>query len=74
MLRRYNFCTMVTYSELRDSALKLVSNSTAGQPPDPDSTAIDPDTDNPVGQGEREERIIDWIESHGVSDGWKLGI
>ena len=23
-------------------------------------------------QGEEEDRIIDWLESHGVNDGWKL--
>lgn len=59
-------------SELRDSAIKLGSNSPTGRPPDRDSTTIDPDTDDPVTQGEQEERIIDWIESHGVNDGWKL--
>ena len=59
-------------SELRDSAIKTCSNSPTGQPPDRDSNTIDPDTDDPVTQAEQEERIIDWIESHGVNDGWKL--
>jgi signal transduction histidine kinase len=29
-------------------------------------------TDDPIMQSEIEERIINWLETHGISDGWKL--
>ena len=31
-------------------------------------------TNDPIAQSEKEEQIIDWLESHGISDGWKSGI
>ncbi|HEU4445710.1 MAG TPA: ATP-binding protein [Nitrososphaeraceae archaeon] len=50
------------FSELRNDTLKFDSNSTTS----------DLSTNDPMTQGEEEDRIIDWLESHGVNDGWKL--
>jgi signal transduction histidine kinase len=49
-------------SKLRNDTLKSDSNSTTS-----DLTINDP-----IKQSEQEERIIEWLESNGVNDGWKL--
>ncbi len=62
-------------SDLRNDALKFDSNSlpTTYSHHNQNSTTSDPSsTNDPMTQGEEEDRIIDWLESHGVNDGWKL--
>ena len=60
------------FSELRNDTLKFDSNSATSYSPNQNSTTSDLTTNDPMIQGEEEDRIIDWLESHGVSDGWKL--
>ena len=59
-------------SELRNNATKFDSNSPTRYSPNQNSTTSDLTTNDPMTQGEEEDRIIDWLESHGVKDGWKL--
>ena len=59
-------------SELRNNTLKFDSNSPTSYSHSQDSTTSDLTTSDPMIQGEEEDRIIDWLESHGVNDGWKL--
>src|SRR5215213_10899870 len=59
-------------SELRNNTLKLDSNSPTSYSHSQDSTTSDLTTNDPMIQGEEEDRITDWLESHGVNDGWKL--
>jgi signal transduction histidine kinase len=59
-------------SELRNNTLKLDSNSPTKYSLYQNSTTSDLITNDPMTQGEEEDRIIDWLESHGVNDGWKL--
>src|SRR5215210_7432678 len=59
-------------SELRNDTLKFDSNSSTSYSPNQNSTTSDLTTNDPMTQGEEEDRIIDWLESHGVNDGWKL--
>jgi signal transduction histidine kinase len=60
-------------SKLRNDTLKFDSKS-----PNPYSTlnknsASNSYTmDDPLVQSEKEDRVIDWLESHGINDGWKL--
>jgi signal transduction histidine kinase len=60
-------------SKLRNDTLKLDSN-----PPNPYSTPSKNSAsntytmDDPLAQSEKEDQIIDWLESHGINDGWKL--
>src|SRR5918994_6821035 len=59
-------------SKLRNDTLKSDSNSTTRYSLNQNSTTSDLTTNDPIIQSEQEERIIDWLESHGVNDGWKL--
>ncbi|MDQ4016336.1 MAG: ATP-binding protein [Thermoproteota archaeon] len=59
-------------SELRNNTLKFDSNSPTRYSLYQNSTTSDLTTNDPMTQGEEEDRIIDWLESHGVNDGWKL--
>ena len=60
-------------SKLRNDTLKFDSN-----PPNPYSTPSKNSAsntytmDDPLAQSEKEDQIIDWLESHGINDGWKL--
>jgi signal transduction histidine kinase len=58
-------------SELRNDSLKFDSNSPTGYSDNQNSISRDL-TNDPMTQGEEEDRIILWLESHGVDDGWKL--
>jgi signal transduction histidine kinase len=57
-------------SELRNDTLKFDSNfaNTLNK----NSTNNSYTKDDALTQSDKEERIIDWLESHGVKDGWKL--
>ena len=57
-------------SELRNDTLKFDSNSPTSYSHNQNSTTSD--LNDPMIQGEEEDRIIDWLESHGINDGWKL--
>jgi signal transduction histidine kinase len=57
-------------SELRNDTLKFDSNSPTSYSHNQNTTTSD--LNDPMIQGEEEDRIIDWLESHGVNDGWKL--
>src|ERR671912_1409302 len=57
-------------SELRNDTLKFDSNSPTSYSHNQNSTTSD--LNDPIIQGEEEDRIIDWLKSHGVNDGWKL--
>jgi signal transduction histidine kinase len=59
-------------SKLKDDALKLDSNSTTRYQLNRDSASGDLDANESIAQSEQEEGIIDWLESHGIKDGWKL--
>jgi signal transduction histidine kinase len=64
-------------SELRKSASKLDLNPTnrySASLNDNSSSSITGDlkTNDPLAQAEQEDEIIDWLKSHGVSDGWNL--
>jgi signal transduction histidine kinase len=59
-------------SELRNDTLKFDSNSSTSYSHNQNSTTSDVTTNDPMTQVEEEDRIIDWLESHGVNDGWKL--
>ena len=60
-------------SKLRNDTLKFDLN-----PPNPYSTPSKNSAsntytmDDPLAQSEKEDQIIDWLESHGINDGWKL--
>jgi signal transduction histidine kinase len=61
-------------SELRKDTLKLESNDS---PPtryshNQNSATSDLTTNDPMTQGEEEDRIIEWLKFHGVNDGWNL--
>ena len=59
-------------SGLRSDTLKFDSNSLTRYSHNQNSTTSDLTTNYPMTQGEQEDRIINWLESHGVKDGWKL--
>jgi CRP-like cAMP-binding protein len=59
-------------SELRNNTLKFDSNSPTRYSLYQNSTTSDLTANDPMTQGEEEDRIIDWLESHGMNDGWKL--
>jgi signal transduction histidine kinase len=60
-------------SELRNDTLKkLDPNSPIRYSHDQNSSTSDLTTNDPMTQVEEEDQIIDWLESHGVNDGWKL--
>jgi signal transduction histidine kinase len=61
-------------SELRNDTLKFDSNSAPTRYSHHNQNSITSDltTNDPMTQGEEEDRIINWLESHGVNDGWKL--
>jgi len=52
-------------SKLRNDILKFDSNSTT-------SVTGDRGTNDIIAQSEKEEQIIEWLDSHGINDGWKL--
>jgi signal transduction histidine kinase len=52
-------------SKLRNEIVKFHSNYTA-------SVTGDRGTNDIIVQSENEEKIIGWLESHGISEGWKL--
>ena len=52
-------------SRLRDDIAKFDSNYRT-------PSSDDSGTNNIIKQSENEEQIIGWLESHGISDGWKL--
>jgi len=56
-------------SGLRDNVQNLDPPSAPRQSP---SASTDTDMDDPITQSEIEEELIDWLGSHGVSDGWKI--
>jgi signal transduction histidine kinase len=57
-------------SKLRNDTLKFDSNfaNTLNK----NSTNNSCTKDDALTQSDKEERIIDWLESHGINDGWKL--
>jgi signal transduction histidine kinase len=57
-------------SKLRNDNLKFDSNFT--NTINKNSTNNSYTTDDALTQSDKEERIIDWLESHGINDGWKL--
>ena len=59
-------------SELRNNTSKFDSNSPTRYSLYQNSTTSDSTTNDPMTQGEEEDQIIDWLDSHGVNDGWKL--
>jgi signal transduction histidine kinase len=48
-------------SKLRNDTLKFDSNHTNGYT-----------TDDTLTQSEKEDHVSDWLDSHGINDGWKL--
>src|ERR687897_3795099 len=63
------------FSELKNDTLKLDSNSPPTRYPSHNQNSTTRDlltTSNPIALAEQEDQIIDWLESHGVNDGWKL--
>ena len=63
------------FSELKNDTLKLDSNSPPTRYPSYNQNSTTRDlltTSNPIGLAEQEDQIMDWLESHGVNDGWKL--
>ncbi|MDQ3835945.1 MAG: cyclic nucleotide-binding domain-containing protein [Thermoproteota archaeon] len=59
-------------SELRNYALKFSSNPPTMDSHNQNSTNSYLTRKDPMILGEEEDRIIDWLESHSVKDGWKL--
>ena len=60
-------------SKLRNDTLKFDSNSpNLYSTLDKNSASNSYTKDDPIAQSEKEDRIIDWLESHGINDGWKL--
>jgi signal transduction histidine kinase len=57
-------------SKLRNDTLKFDSNLT--NTPNKNSTNNSYNMDDALTQSEKEDKIIDWLDSHGVNDGWKL--
>ena len=60
-------------SKLRNDTLKFDSNSpNPYSAPSKNSASNTYTMDDPLAQSEKEDQIIDWLESHGINDGWKL--
>jgi signal transduction histidine kinase len=60
-------------SKLRNDTLKSDSNSAnLYSTLNKNSTSNSYTADDLITQSEKEDRIIDWLESHGINDGWKL--
>jgi len=60
-------------SKLRNDTLKFDSNSpNPYSAPNKNSPSNTYTMDDPLAQSEKEDQIIDWLESHGINDGWKL--
>ncbi|HEY6164954.1 MAG TPA: ATP-binding protein [Nitrososphaeraceae archaeon] len=60
-------------SKLRNDTLKFDSDSPNLYPTLNKNSASNTYTmDDPITQSEKEDRIIEWLESHGINDGWKL--
>ncbi|HET7390095.1 MAG TPA: ATP-binding protein [Nitrososphaeraceae archaeon] len=60
-------------SKIRNDTVRLDSNSpNLYSPPNKNSASNTYTIDDPITQSENEDRIIDWLESHGITDGWKL--
>ena len=59
-------------SNLRDNIQNPDPPSASRQTLGVNSASTDTDTDDPIMQSEIEEQIIDWLGSHGISDGWKI--
>jgi len=59
--------------KLRNDTLKFDSNSpNLYSTLNKNSASNSYTKDDPIAQSEKEDRIIDWLESHGINDGWKL--
>jgi signal transduction histidine kinase len=57
-------------SKLRNDTLKFDSNfANALNKNSPNNSYT---TDDALTQSDKEDRIIDWLESHGINDGWKF--
>jgi signal transduction histidine kinase len=52
-------------TKLRNDIIKSDSNSTT-------YVTGDRGTNDIIAQSEKEEQIIEWLESHGINDGWKM--
>ena len=60
-------------SKLRNDSLKFDSNlPNPYSTPSKNSASNNYTIDDPLAQSEKEDQIIDWLESHGINDGWKL--
>jgi signal transduction histidine kinase len=60
-------------SKLRNDTSKFDSNSAnLYSTLNKNSTRNSYTADDPITQSEKEDQIINWLESHGVNDGWKL--
>ncbi len=60
-------------SKLRNESLKFDSNLPSPySTPSKNSASNTYTMDDPLAQSEKEDQIIDWLESHGINDGWKL--
>ena len=60
-------------SKLRNDTLKFDSNSpNPYSTPSKNSASNTYTMDDPLAQSEKEDQIIDWLESHGINDGWKF--
>ena len=57
-------------SKLRNDTLKFDSNLTNTL--NKNSTNNSYSTDDALTQSEKEDQISDWLESHGINDGWRL--
>ena len=57
-------------SKLRNDTLKFDSN--VANTLNKNSTNNSYTTDDALTQSEKEDQIIDWLESHGINDGWKF--
>jgi hypothetical protein len=58
------------FSKLRNDTLKSDSNLTNAL--NKNSTNNGYTTDDALIQSEKEDQVIDWLESYGINDGWKL--
>ena len=55
-------------SKLRNDTLKFDSNFANTL----NKNSANNTTDDALTQSDKEDRIIDWLESHGINDGWKF--
>ena len=59
-------------SELRNESLNFHLNPQTKYPHSQDSNTNDLSANDAMAQSEEEDRIIDWLKSRGVNDGWNL--